>query len=65
MNKFHDAGQFYWWDVEKLMATEQISQLQQLNRFPLVIPRSEVQDLDTPEDWIVAEKLYKSFMEQK
>jgi pseudaminic acid cytidylyltransferase len=62
---FHDAGQFYWWDVEKLMATEQISQLQQLNRFPLVIPRSEVQDLDTPEDWIVAEKLYKSFMEQK
>lgn len=59
---FHDAGQFYWWNCEMLMATEQISQLQQINRYPLVIPRCQVQDLDTPEDWIIAENLYSSFV---
>ncbi len=59
---FHDAGQFYWWNCEALMATEQVSQLQQVNRYPLVLPRHKVQDLDTPEDWIIAEKLYRSFM---
>jgi len=62
---FHDAGQFYWWNCETLMATEEISRLQQMNRFPLVIPRSQVQDLDTPEDWIVAEKLYSLFVAQE
>lgn len=61
---FHDAGQFYWWNCEILMATEQLSQLQQINRYPLVIPRRQVQDLDTPEDWIVAERLYSSFVAQ-
>lgn len=55
---FHDAGQFYWWNCEQLMAVEQLSILQTLNRYPLVVPRHEVQDLDTPEDWIVAEKLF-------
>lgn len=61
---FHDAGQFYWWDCETLMATEQISRLQQVNRYPLVIPRNQVQDLDTLEDWKVAEGLYSSFVAQ-
>lgn len=60
---FHDAGQFYWWNCKTLMATDEISRLQQMNRFPLVIPRSQVQDLDTLEDWIVAEKLYSLFVE--
>ncbi len=59
---FHDAGQFYWWNCEVLMATEQVSQLQQMNRYPLILPRHKVQDLDTPEDWVIAEKLYDSFM---
>lgn len=58
---FHDAGQFYWWNCETLMATEEIARLQKMNRFPLVIPRSQVQDLDTPEDWVVAESLFNSF----
>lgn len=62
---FHDAGQFYWWNCESLMETEEISKLQRLNRYPLVIPRSQVQDLNTPEDWIVAERLYSQFVIKK
>lgn len=61
---FHDAGQFYWWNCETLMATEEISRLQKESRFPLVIPRSQVQDLDTWEDWEVAERLYTLFSAQ-
>jgi pseudaminic acid cytidylyltransferase len=59
---YHDAGQFYWWNCEQLMATQEVARLQMMNRFPLIIPRSQVQDLDTPEDWIVAEKLYHAFV---
>ena len=55
---YHDAGQFYWWNSARLMATQELSVLQQVNRYPLVIPRSRVQDLDTPDDWIMAEHLY-------
>lgn len=55
---YHDAGQFYWWNVNDLMATEDISELQKRNRFPLIIPRNQVQDIDTLEDWDVAERLY-------
>lgn len=61
---YHDAGQFYWWNCEQLMTIEEISSLQKTNRYPLVIPRSHVQDLDTLEDWDVAEKLYSSFVVQ-
>ena len=55
---YHDAGQFYWWKTKKLMATEDIAWLQRVERYPLIIPRSQVQDLDNLEDWIVAEKLF-------
>ncbi len=60
---YHDTGQFYWWDCKKFMATDDVPTLQRVNRYPLVIPRYMTQDLDTPEDWIMAEKLYKTFME--
>lgn len=53
---YHDAGQFYWasrdtW-LAKSAGTRARSRL-------LVLPRSEVQDIDTPEDWEFAEALYR------
>ena len=52
---FHDAGQFYWCKPDAVR-----------NRRPLLGPdsamyvmdRTRVQDIDTPEDWEFAEKLY-------
>lgn len=55
---YHDVGQFYWWSCKDLMGTEEIGKLRELNRYPLLIPRSQAQDLNTPEDWDMAERLY-------
>lgn len=54
---WHDAGQFYWgtaaaWLAEKpLFAEESV---------PVILPRHRVQDIDTQEDWIRAEWLFKA-----
>lgn len=56
---FHDAGQFYWVDAEsfKLKADGMF------NAVPIVLPRRLVQDIDSPEDWVVAERLFEDFRE--
>jgi len=59
---YHDVGQFYWWNCEKFLRTENIKQLQKDKRHYFVIPRHVAQDLDTPEDWDIAEKLYTIFV---
>jgi pseudaminic acid cytidylyltransferase len=52
---YHDAGQFYfaspktWFEEKSILSRKNI---------PLIIPRYRVQDIDTIEDWIFAEKLY-------
>jgi len=51
---FHDAGQFYWAKSQSWNNIENIFQ----GSKPLVIPRWRVQDIDTDEDWIRAEKLF-------
>lgn len=53
---YHDCGQFYFLNT--------ISFLQQKNIFtgntyPIIIPESEVQDIDNEEDWKIAEIKYK------
>ena len=53
---FHDAGQFYWgltdaWLKNKPVISE--------NATPLLIPRNRVQDIDTLEDWQIAERMFK------
>lgn len=58
---YHDAGQFYWCDCKKFLDTQLILQPDTL---PLMIPRYLSQDLDTPEDWGVAEKLYRAFFDR-
>lgn len=56
---YHDVGQFYWCNCKKIMVAERILQVDSL---PFIIPRHLSQDLDTPEDWETAEKLYRAFM---
>jgi len=54
---FHDAGQFYWINAENFLKTgKMISK----NALPLILPRYMVVDIDTKEDWEVAEFMYET-----
>jgi len=53
---FHDAGQFYWGTAEAFRAMKPI-----FSRVasPYLLPRHLVQDIDTAEDWLRAELMFK------
>ncbi len=53
---FHDSGQFYWFNAEKFMQTKRIFTDR---TYPIEVPESEVQDIDTLEDWKIAEMKYR------
>lgn len=53
---YHDAGQFYFTTVE---AFEQCGSLWGPDTKPIILPETEVQDLDTPTDWKLAEMKYE------
>jgi len=53
--KFHDAGQWYIARAETWLNQEPLL----FNSIGIQVPRWRVQDIDTVEDWIYAEKLYK------
>lgn len=48
---YHDAGQFYFYDVKKFI--EQEGFMKKIR--PIILPEDEVQDIDTEEDWRMAE----------
>jgi len=52
---YHDAGQFYWCDTLKFLKEETVFSSDSV---PVILPRYLVQDIDTPEDWETAERLY-------
>jgi len=52
---FHDAGQFYWGSISAWMEAKPIFSV---NSSPLILPRYRVQDIDTPQDWLQAEKMF-------
>jgi pseudaminic acid cytidylyltransferase len=54
---FHDAGQFYWMNVARYL---QAGNIFNADAIPIFIPRHLVQDIDTPEDWEVAENMFRS-----
>lgn len=59
---WHDAGQFYWgtakaWCEEQPIFAE--------NSLPVKLPRYRVQDIDTPEDWVRAEWLFKAMQKSE
>ena len=53
---FQDAGQFYWSKLDKTSDKIMFG----ADSIPVILPRHLVQDIDTPEDWERAEKLYES-----
>jgi N-acylneuraminate cytidylyltransferase len=54
---FHDAGQFYWGRAEAWLAGRIIFGSRSR---PVILPRHRVQDIDTAEDWVRAEWLFKA-----
>lgn len=53
--RYHDAGQFYWF---KATAINKSMELLKMEASPIIIPETQVQDIDTEEDWILAELKY-------
>lgn len=58
---YHDAGQFYWGCAEAWLHGKMIFSPDSL---PVLLPRHRVQDIDTPEDWVRAEWLFKAMQAQ-
>ena len=56
---FHDCGQFYFFHVATFLQT---GKLVTENTIGLEVPESEVQDIDTIEDWKIAEIKYDLFI---
>jgi N-acylneuraminate cytidylyltransferase len=54
---YHDAGQFYW---GKASAWLQGRIIFSTDSAPVMLPRHRVQDIDTPEDWLRAEWMFKA-----
>jgi pseudaminic acid cytidylyltransferase len=58
---YHDAGQFYWgkahaWLEEKIIFSS--------HSVPVILPRHQVQDIDTLEDWERAEWMFRAAQER-
>ncbi|ASY60261.1 N-Acetylneuraminate cytidylyltransferase (plasmid) [Sinorhizobium sp. CCBAU 05631] len=57
---YHDAGQFYWGRSEAwLLGKPVFSSI----ATALILPRYRVQDIDTPDDWLRAELMFKALHE--
>jgi pseudaminic acid cytidylyltransferase len=59
---YHDAGQFYFLDVKKFLLNKIIFSGDTL---PMIVPETEVQDIDNEEDWKMAEFKYRALTENK
>ncbi len=53
---FHDAGQFYWFQVDKLLYNKALFTD---NSGVIVLDELQVQDIDSPSDWQLAELKYQ------
>jgi pseudaminic acid cytidylyltransferase len=58
---YHDAGQFYWFRVPAFLKT---STLIGSYTTGIVLPEWQVQDIDTEEDWILAELKYQALQKK-
>lgn len=59
---YHDAGQFYWGKAEAFLQDTLTFSSASL---PIILPRFLVQDIDTQEDWIRAELMFKSLQKRE
>lgn len=53
---YHEAGQFYCYNIKGYLAADGAIRE---NIIPFILPESEVQDIDTEEDWKMAELKFK------
>lgn len=53
---YHDAGQFYWLDIPTFLQDREIFSS---NSGAIVLEEIQVQDIDTPVDWQIAELKYR------
>lgn len=56
---YHDAGQFYWGTKRAFLQGKSFFSPQSK---AVLLPRKRVQDIDTNEDWELAEALYKALL---
>lgn len=56
---YHDAGQFYWGTTGAFLNEEVLFSPASV---PIILPRHLVQDIDTLEDWVRAELMYRAWM---
>ena len=56
---YHDAGQFYCYDVQKYLECNGMC----TNNFPYIVSELEVQDIDNEVDWKLAEMKYHLMLE--
>ncbi len=56
MKTYHDIGQYCWFNIEKFKSNPTLFSE---NTIPIYTPESEVQDIDSEEDWKIAELKYK------
>ena len=59
---FHDAGQFYWGTADAFLKEEN---MYVNNSYPIKLPRFLTQDIDTYEDWLQAELIFKALIDNK
>lgn len=59
---FHDAAQFYWGTAEAFLNDVPLFSQAAI---PVFIPRQLVQDIDTQEDWICAEMMYRAWRDME
>ena len=57
---YHDAGQFYIYNVEQFLIGNGVIRE---NIAPIIMNESEVQDIDNYEDWKIAEMKYKMLLQ--
>lgn len=59
---YHDAAQFYWGRASAWLGEVPIFKT---DAAPIVLPRHRVQDIDTENDWIRAELMFRSLQAQR
>lgn len=56
---YHDTGLFYWFRSEALLSRDSKKMtLADYKVVPVILPRGTVTDIDTEEDWHIAERIF-------
>jgi len=59
---YHDAGQFYWGTAQAFLDDVVLYSAASV---PVILPRHLVQDIDTEEDWVRAELMFRALQAQQ